>query len=359
MPEGITFRLFKEEDLQRISEFRKRFFPYNSSTRSYEPEYYRWKCYKNPVPQGEMWLAEDGDTLVGIKSITPKRIKILETVVNGAEMGDSFTHPDYQRRGIFTELSKAARESIINKGINLIYNTPNKETSLPGYIKKLDHVPVPIQLRRLIKPLNAKHLLKKKLPFSSFAPVLSPIIGWASRATLKVGMCGIAKSGISVCQELSFPDDLDTFWEQASKNYDVMLIRTKEYLQWRYVTNPDSYSILIARNKNRDIVGYIVTKICFSDNISQGFIVDFLTIEDEPYVFKKLLAASIEEFYRRKVSTISTNSVRGSFYDGILLRFGFLAYNKIPLLCFKNELGNQVLGKEYRWHFTMGDTDNI
>ena len=359
MPEGLTFRLFKEEDLPRISIFRKSFFPYNSSIRSYEPEYYEWKCYKNPVQQGEMWLAEEGDTIVGIKNITPKRMKVLGTVVNGVEMGDSFTHPDYQRRGIFTILSKAARESAFRKGISLIYNTPGKKTSLPGYLKNLNHAPVPIKLRSLVKLLNPKPLLKMKLPFSPLASILSPIIEIVSRATLKIGMCGIAKSNISVYQELSFPDDIDTLWEQVSKNYDIMLVRTKDYLEWRYVMNPDSYSILIARNKDGDIVGYIVTKIGFSGDIPNGFIVDFLTIEDDPNIFKKLLAASIEEFYRKRVNTVSTHAVKGSFYDKILLRFGFLPYGKISLLCYKNELGSQVIGKDYKWHFTMGDTDGI
>ncbi len=86
MAEGLTFREFKKDDLSRISRFRKEFFPYDSSIRSCEPEYYEWKCYQNPVLPGEMWLAEDGELLVGIKNITPKRMQVLGTIINGAEM---------------------------------------------------------------------------------------------------------------------------------------------------------------------------------------------------------------------------------------------------------------------------------
>jgi len=68
MPQKITYRKFIEGDIARISEFRKKFFLYDSSIRSYEPEYYEWKFNKNPVLPGEIWLAEDGNTLVGIDS---------------------------------------------------------------------------------------------------------------------------------------------------------------------------------------------------------------------------------------------------------------------------------------------------
>ena len=42
-----------------------------------------------------------------------------------------------------------------------------------------------------------------------------------------------------------------------------------------------------------------------------------------------------------------------------LLKLGFLPWTKIPLICYKNELGNKILSKAYKWHFTMGDSDGI
>lgn len=359
MSRGLNFRRARKEDLPRIAEFRKGYFPYDSANRSYEPEYYEWKCYENPILPGEMWLAEDGDTLVAIKNITPKRMKVLGTMVNGAEMGDSFTHPDYQRRGIFTNLSKAARESALNRGISLIYNTPNKKASLPGYIKKLNHVPVPIRLHGLVKPVNPKQLLKKTLPFAPLATLLSPAVEIVSRAMFRIAMKGLAKSDVFVYQESGFPDDIDALWEQASKNYEVILARTKDYLEWRYVTNPDTYSILIARNTDGAILGYMVTKTGFSGGIPMGYIIDFLTLEGNPNIFKKLLSTSLHEFYRKKASAASTWTIKGSFYDKILRRAGFFPRNEIPLLCYKNEVGSQLAGKAYKWHFTMGDSDNI
>ena len=103
----------------------------------------------------------------------------------------------------------------------------------------------------------------------------------------------------------------------------------------------------------------MVTKIGLSGDTVTGFIVDFLTIEDDPNIFKKLLCTSLQEFYRRKVTIVYTWTIKGGFYDKILLRVGFFTLYQAPLLCYKNETGNRVLSGAYKWHFTMGDSDNI
>src|SRR4030042_523775 len=149
MTEDLTVTQAAREDLPRMAEFSKAFFEHNPSTRSHEAEYYDWKCYHNPVRDGEMWLAEDGNVLVGIKSMTPKRIQIFAQAVAGAETGDTFTRPDYQRRGIFTGLFKAAKEYGLDARIPFIYGLPN-QTSLLGYERKLDYGEVPVKLYNLI-----------------------------------------------------------------------------------------------------------------------------------------------------------------------------------------------------------------
>jgi len=359
MSEELTFRKAKREDLPRISEFRKTFFKYNPLVRSYEPEYYDWKCYKNPILPGEMWLAEDGDRLVAMRNFTPKRMKILGDVVIGAQMADSFTHPDYQRRGIFATLSKAVRKSALDKGINFIYNVPTKGTSLPAHIKGLEHVLVPAGVRSLVHVISSKQPLKARLRSRLLASAFSPVIDAVSQAIFRIGMKGVTKSGVLIYAEPSFPDDIDTLWEKVLNNYDVILARTKDYLEWRYVTNPDAYSILIARNRDGAILGYMVIKIGFSENTPMGFICDFLTIEDDPNVFKKLLSASLEEFSHGKVSSVFALTVKGSFYDRILVKLGFLPHAEVPLMCYENELGSQIVSHAYKWHFTMGDSDGI
>jgi len=357
MTPDLVFRKGRQDDLPRIAEFRKEYFGH-SLIRSHETEYYRWKCYNNPVMAGEMWLAEDCGRLVGMKNVTPKLMKMLGKIIPVAEMGDSFTHPDYQRRGIFTTLSKASRESMLQQGVNLIYNTPNKN-SLPGYLRRLDHAVVPIAVRNLAKPVFPRPALKKMLPAPFLAYFLSPPLEVISRIMSAVGKACIGRNGITVSEVSSFPDDIDGLWEELSGQYDVSLVRNGVYLEWRYVVNPDTYSILIARDESDVLRGFMVTKIGFEEDVALAYIADFLVPEARTDILAELLAGALHRFYQQKVSSVAVWSINGSRAGSVFRRFGFIPRAKSPLLCYQNEVGRELSSRVLKWHLTMGDTDNI
>jgi GNAT superfamily N-acetyltransferase len=358
--EVLTFKKCKKEDLPRISDFRKNFYSSGEENpnRSHESEYYEWKLFRNPVRPGEMWFAETDDKIVGMKSMTPKRIKILDTIFDGAETGDNFVHPDFQRRGIFTGLYLAARENSPDESRGFIYGLPNT-MAITGYLNKLDYARIPIRIRGLVKPVCTKQLFRKVISPPVLAGILSPAVEITSRFMYRIGSGGIPESGITVNTETSFPDGMDMLWKKTLKNYDVMVARNRDYLEWRYVTNPDKYSIYIARNAEGAISGYMVAKAGTYSDVPVGFIVDFLTVEDDPNVFRKLLAAAMDDFYHQKVSIVSTCAIKGNFYDKLLLKSGFFPRGNHNIICYKNEIGNRVLTGNYRWHFTLGDSDNI
>lgn len=220
-------------------------------------------------------------------------------------------------------------------------------------------MPVPIKLCHLVKPIYPKQLLEAKLHSSSLASLLCPVVEIASRAAFRIGVRGMVKDDVFISEETNLLDDVDNLWKQASKNYDVILVRTHDYLQWRYVANPDTYSILIARNRSGAISGYMVTKLAGSGDKNIGFIVDYLTLEDNPHVFGRLLATSLERFFERKVNLVHTWIPKGNFYYRGLLKVGFLPYKNVPLLCYQNDIGNKILGQACKWHFTMGDSDSV
>ena len=248
MTKGWIVRRFQRDDLGRIAEFR-RSFPRSRLVRCDEPEYYKWKCCENPAEAGYIWLAEDGDRIVATASMTPKKMKILRRTVLAAETGDTFTLPEYQRRSIFTSLVKSTTDEAVKKGINFIYGLPNNN-SLPGYVNKLDYGQVTSpRLCYLARPLNIKKVLKQKIGSPLLAGVLSPPLQIVSRLIFKFAAIRTGKRSLSVSQVSSFPEDIEKLWERVSAHYDVILVRDKKYLEWRYVLAPNRYLTLIARSK--------------------------------------------------------------------------------------------------------------
>lgn len=353
MSEQITYRKADRQDMPKVSEFRKKYFEHNPF-RSCEQKYYEWKCYDNPFQPGDIWLAEIGDVIVGMRAMTPRRIKISGEVIDAVEMGDGFTHPDYQRRGIFTGITEAVKKSILDRGISIIYGSPNKN-SLPG-MQKMSYTQVPITLRSLAKPLNVKPLLDARWHSHLLASLFSPVLGLISATATLIGTAGSSKD-VSVSQATSFPDDVDELWERASKSFDVALVRSKQYLQWRYIQNPDRYSIFIAQDKNSATAGYMIAKTCVSDGEVTGFIADYLTLGDG--VFKRLLNTVLRDFSQQKTGAVHVWAVKGNIYDRIFIGSGFLAREVLPLLFYPIGLGSKLISTKYRWHFTMGDKDIV
>ncbi len=54
-----------------------------------------------------------------------------------AQSGDTMTHPDHQKKGLFVALAKHTYEYCVHLGIQAIFGFPNKN-SYPGFINKLD-----------------------------------------------------------------------------------------------------------------------------------------------------------------------------------------------------------------------------
>jgi len=362
---SLSFRKSVQEDVSRISEFRKNYFRYNSSLRCYEPEYYAWKCFSNPCQKGEMWLSEMNGEIVGLCTLTPKKMKVMDAFVDGAEAGDSFTRPDFRRLGISTQLNMSARESTLSRGITLLYNVPGRLSWLRDSTK-LGHAEVPIKLYQLFKPLNISwmlnnnHVISRRLKITLYSTAFQ----WPLTAVvcfLKSRFChhipGFS-SGIFVQKVEQFPDDIDIFGEQAARSFDVMLVCNRNYLNWRYLENPDKYSIYIAADNKQNTLGYLVSKICCHGKVKVGYIVDFLTLAKTP-VLEKLVSVCLEEFRLGKVSYIHTWVIQNGQYGNIFSMLGFRVCTRLKLSVFQNEMGKQLTCKDIRWHFTMGCSDTI
>jgi predicted N-acetyltransferase YhbS len=73
----------------------------------------------------------------------------------------------------------------------------------------------------------------------------------------------------------------DRFWEQVKTKYDLMLVRDRTFLQWRFHEIPcRSYQVLSAR-QGTEIVGYIVLRQTDVRGTKTGLIADFLVLPGE------------------------------------------------------------------------------
>ncbi len=328
----------------------------DTTRRSHDKLYYYWKFINNPYGLGKMWIVYDNDIVVGMAAFTPKNIKIAFHNPMTAEIGDTFTHPKYQRKGIFSILVNSVRDDAIrNSGIEFIYGTPNTN-SLPGYEKKLNFAQIPsANVYNYILPIQIDKILKSKYGNSLAIKFLS--ICTRVFYDLRYNQWkSVNSSDVTIVNKIS--SEMSTLWEQVAENLDVITVRDKKYLKWRFVSNVDKYIIWHIR-KNEKLIGYTITKSGLWNGLKVLYIADYLILPNHQKCAKKIICAIIKYANDKGYDMISCWSVKNNDFTKILSKLGFLRDKSIPIICYANDLGKKVIESNYKWHFTMADSDNI
>jgi hypothetical protein len=121
-----------------------------------KPEIFEWKLgNSNPAGRGFLTVAMAQGRVIGTTSATVKKVKIDENIMTVLEIGDTFTHPEWRKKGncnsstehlaypdeyfsksVFGRLVLETMYRAKQSGFTFIYGTPNGN-SYPPYIKRL------------------------------------------------------------------------------------------------------------------------------------------------------------------------------------------------------------------------------
>ena len=96
--------------------------------------YWEWKHVDNPFGPSPVLVAEADGHIVGLRAFMRWTWIANGESVRAVQAVDTATHPDWQRRGIFSRLTRDLLADVREDGVAFVFNTPNKN-SLPGYLK--------------------------------------------------------------------------------------------------------------------------------------------------------------------------------------------------------------------------------
>jgi len=324
----------------------------------WSPEYYRWDLKDNPAGEGFLTLAVSDEKVVGTTSVTPKHIWYKGDIINAAEFRDGYTHPDFQRRGIFTAVAGATIRRAQEAGHSLVYGLPNEQTR-PSSEKKLEFLTHPnFRLTRhkyICKPpafmeQNFPHILNQLL--SQFMKL---ILYFLRKSWVFVGKL----FGISVKQVNSIGPEYNKLWEKYRWHNDFLLVRDFEYLHYRFFKHPlAKYEFYEARRKGQ-IYGYLVTR---RQKVSGKFyciIADWFYNFKDPLIFLSLLNTALEKNLSHNIDGCHTWVTQSSPDKWLFAMSGFVPRGWAPIIFHKNSIGKQILNRKDKWHFTIADSDNI
>ena len=99
---------------------------------------------------------------------------------------------------------------------------------------------------------------------------------------------------VSLSQVENFPKDIYSFLRSNTDQYDIIMIRDYNYLKWRFISNPDKYSIWIVY-KLEEIIGYIVTKTGKWKGLKVLYIADYFMKENNDIYFHDAIMRLIKK----------------------------------------------------------------
>lgn len=199
MTDAIEIRELVDSDLPEVLEL-QRVSLGESQHVERSAEQFHWKHRDNPFGTSIGLVATSSGRIVGLRTFMRWRLRDGEAHIDCVRPVDTATHPDFQRMGIFRDLTMSAIEVARDQSVHLVFNTPN-EKSRPGYLKMGWSVVGEISVLAVIRP-----------------------IGW------------LGKRGLESEQEGQREVVVDGL--EPRQRSGLHTLQTDDYLRWRYQSNP-------------------------------------------------------------------------------------------------------------------------
>ena len=153
-PPRFFMRRYERWDQPFVLDLMRQSLGESSNLRRSE-EVWTWKHVDNWFGASHVMVATSQLVpIVGLRAFMRWRFRVSDEVYSAVRAVDTATHPDFQRRGMFSQLTSRAVVDVRNDGTDIVFNTPN-DKSRPGYLK-LGWRPVG-DVQPLVKILNHRN----------------------------------------------------------------------------------------------------------------------------------------------------------------------------------------------------------
>lgn len=321
-------------DMSAVSTFLS-YLPKTSSFPAlYTVPYFEWKISRNPFGPSAAFLRSRDNRTAAHCSVTakpPNAVRLGRGRL--AELGDTQTHPDFQRQGHFGVLGRHAIDTFAaqSDGPALIYGLPNAN-ALPGWIRHCGcEVFEAMQVRDMRRPIG-RQAFGRLVP-RRHAVYLEQVI-----------------------DPVGIRDQIDAVWPQLAGG-GWLVDKSSAWWQWRYMEAPQSYATYLIHAAGR-VVGWVVTQ----RTAGPVPIVGRTAICDIVALTPALESSALSELLNRVIPPLDVVAMwtqRGTALDETATREGFVPVRDVPVILARNSGWALLDSSGVRPRLSLGDTDNI
>lgn len=326
----MRIRAYKEGDEKEIWSLDRRLETHPWNRRDLNNWYWKYTA-QNPSGKSYIWLLEDSDKIIAHFAAVPYKVKVFDEELIASHSVGALVEKKYQRKGLLKFIGDKLFEDLTRNNIPFTYGFPNSisyglHKTHMGYTDLIAFDTWKIQKAEINKIPN------ENIDYLTF-------------------------KGIK-----EFDDTVNELWKTCSADYEITVVRDKDYLNWRYLARPDWEYYPFGIYRGNILKGYIVLKLYKENKILRGHIIDVFAHRNDRDTLKKAIEGSINFFIEQDVKEITCWLWGSNLFEEIIEERGFMKIKtSIPLVIRVNKefkYMNEVKDKRH-WYFTMGDSTEI
>lgn len=288
---------------------------------------WQWKfTNQNPAGKSFVWVAENQGELIAHFAAVPYRLKVFDIEILGSHSIGSLVDKRYQNRGLIKFVGDRMFEDLVASKVLVTWGFPNHRAH---------------EIQKVF--LGYKDLIL----FNNWL-----IEGQKIKIQDVIGFKEIKE----------FDKSFDQFWEFCKNDYDILIKRNSNYLNWRYLQRPDQRYFPHALIENKELKGYVVLKIFQEVNLLRGHIVDIFAAKEDSLTLSKLINGALGFFKRHSVHEVTSWIWGNSLVEDIFIKKGFNRQGLKKPLILRINLDfkyNREIAENSHWYFAMGDSTEI
>jgi hypothetical protein len=309
-----------------------------------------WLYQACPWGHARTWLAEEAETgeVVGICSAFPRRVQSGRAILTGWVLGDFCFAPEYRTLGPAMRLQRACLDEIDGRTVAFCYDFPS--AAMTAVYGRLGVKPIG-QVIRYAKPLRVDRKLRPVVGAGAarwLGSLASVSLVWQDRRRPQAG-------GLEMAAHEGPCGDEFTGLTAGTNGSGVVVQRTAEYLNWRYLASAGRrHDIHVARSRGR-LRAYAVTTREGED----ATLVDVIG-DGERGVMEALVLDVADRLRRTGVMTLSAPISDAHPLGDLLPRLGFQPRERTPLIVYTGRRREPDAAEldTSRWSLTHGDRDS-
>ena len=358
----IQIRPYEKGDESAIVELLNTVFKgWHSQLKCSSMDFWRWKYIKNPYTKNFTVLTIDDERVVGCFHGLTQRIKIGEKIYLSSSGTDLAVEEAYRNKGLYKKMRALQRE-LEKNNVFFHYGVSNNIVLAKINLRE-NHgfLPYPPYVYMKIKDINLHIKKTRKLSFQKKLGYKG--LNLFNKLTNMNRTIGVSE--IDVRQITSFGENADRFWGKIAGDYNFIVERSRQYLNWRYCDPQcDEYNVLEA-TENGEMLGYAVLRIVETDeDYLTGFIVDLLTLSDREDAVTALTGEAVRFFEEKNINIVQWQITKDHPNTRIASRYGFLNSRIVNPLDYPRETTHIEANEERlqqsppnKIHFIYGDSD--